>query len=61
MKRLAMQIPIIVKTIMKKIMMKYDLIKEMVKRAYNDTQHQNSMHPKTSPIDCDAVQLTNAQ
>ena len=37
----------IVTTIMMKIMMKYDLIKEMVTGVPNDTQHQNNAHPKT--------------
>ena len=35
--------------------MKKNSIKEIVKGAHNDTQHQNSAHPKTSPIDCDGV------
>ena len=30
-------------------------------KAPSDTQHQNNAHPKTNPIDCDGVQLTNAQ
>ena len=34
---------------------------ERVKGTDNDIQHQNSAHPKTSPIDCDGVQLSNAQ
>ena len=29
------------------------------KGAHNETQHQNSARPKTNPIDCDGVQLTN--
>ena len=52
-KRMVMKIPIIVTTITRK--------KEIVKGAHNDTQHQNSAHPNASPIDCDWVQLTNAQ
>ena len=31
-----------------------------IKGTHNDTQHQNSAHPKNSPIDCGGVQLTNA-
>ena len=38
-------------------MMKYHTIKECVKETHNDTQHQNSAHPKTGPIDCDVMQL----
>ena len=45
---------------MKKIMMKYNSIKEIVKEAHNDTQHQNNTHPKTSRTDCDGAQLANA-
>ena len=44
-----------------KIMMKYKSLKEIVKGAHNDTQHQNSTHPKISSIDYDGVQLTNGQ
>ena len=43
------------------IMMKYNSIKEIVTGAPNDTQHKNNAHPKTSPIDCDGVLLTNVQ
>ena len=34
-------------------------IKEIVKGAHNDTQHQNSTHPKNSPIDCDGWPMYN--
>ena len=34
----------IVTTIMMKIMMKYNSIKEIVTVALNDTQHQNNAH-----------------
>ena len=44
-----------------KIMIKYNSINEIVKGAQNDTQQQNNAHPKDSPVDCDGVQLTNAQ
>ena len=46
---------------MVKIMMEWDSIREIVKGEPNDTQHQNNAHPKNSPIDCDWVQLANAQ
>ena len=46
---------------MMKIMMKENSTKEIVKGAQNDTQHQNSVHPKNSPLDCDGVHLTDAQ
>ena len=46
---------------MMKIMMKYNYIKEIVTEAPNDTQRQNNAHPKTCPIDCDGVLLTNVQ
>ena len=36
-------------------------MKDIVKEVPNDTQHQNNAHPNNSPIDCDGVQLTNAQ
>ena len=36
-------------------------LKEIIKGAHNDTQHQNNAHPENSPIDCDGMQLTNAQ
>ena len=39
MKRMAIKIPITVTTIMMKIMIKQNSIKEIVKRAHNDTQH----------------------
>ena len=45
---------------MMKIMTKQNSMKEIVKGAHNNTQHHNSAHPKTSPMDCDGVQLTNA-
>ena len=46
---------------MMKIMMKYNLIKEIIKEAPNGTQHSNNAHPKKSLIDCVGVQLDNAQ
>ena len=49
MKRTAIKITIIATTLMMKILMKYNFIKEIVKGAHNDTQHQNSTHPRTSP------------
>ena len=33
---------------------------ELVKVKHIDSRHQNKKHLKTSPIDCDGVQLTNA-
>ena len=42
-----------------KIMLKYYSIKEIVTWAPNDILHQNNARPKTSPIDCDGVLLTN--
>ena len=36
-------------------------IKEIVTGSPNDPKHQNSAHPKHSPIDCDGVLLTNVQ
>ena len=42
-------------------MMKYNSIKEIVKGVHSDTYHQNGAHPQNRPIDCDGVQLTNAQ
>ena len=42
-------------------MMKENSIKELVKGTHNDIQYQNNAHPKTSPIDCNGVQLANAQ
>ena len=44
-----------------KLTMKYNFIKGIVKGAHNDTQHPNSTYPDASPMDCDKVQLTNAQ
>ena len=41
--------------------MKYKYIKQIIRGAHNDIQHQNNAHPKNCPIDCDGVQLTNAQ
>ena len=41
-------------------MMKYS-IKEIVTGAPDDTQHQNNVPPKTSPIECDGVLLTKSQ
>ena len=38
-------------------MLKFSYIKELVKGTHNDTQHQDNAHPKSSPIDCDGVQL----
>ena len=58
---MAIEIPMIVTTIMIKIMMKYNYIKETVTGAPNDTQRQNNAHPKTCPVDCDGVLLTNVQ
>ena len=58
---MATQIVIIVTTIMMKLIIKYNSVKDVVKVAPNDTQHQNNAHPKSSPIDCDGVQPTNAQ
>ena len=46
---------------MMKIMMRNNSMKETVERSPNDTQHQNNAHPKNIHIDCDEVQLTNAQ
>ena len=43
----------VVTTIMMKIMMKYNSIKEIVTGAPIDTQHQNNAHSKSSPMDCD--------
>ena len=40
-------------------MLKSNTVKEFVKGKHNDTQHQNNPRPKTSPIDCDAAQMTN--
>ena len=37
------------------------MIKESVKEAHNGAQHKNNERPKTGPLDCDEVQLTNAQ
>ena len=48
---MAIKIPVIVAT----IIMKWHSIKELVKGAYNGSQHQNGIHHKTSPIDCDRV------
>ena len=61
MKRIDIKIIIIVATVMMKIMMKWNSIKEILKGAHNDTQHQNSARLRTSAIDCDGVQLTNAK
>ena len=44
MKRMAIKIPIKFTTTMKKIMMKYNSIDEILKGAHNATQHQNSAH-----------------
>ena len=41
--------------------MKQNSIKELAKVTHNDTQHQNNAYPKNSPVDCDGMQLTNAQ
>ena len=41
--------------------MKYNSFKELLKGTHNGAQHQNNAHPKTSPIDYDRLQLTNAQ
>ena len=51
----------VVTTSMIKIMMKYYYVKKIVTGTLNDTQHPNNASPKTSPIDCDGVLLTNAQ
>ena len=40
------KIPMVVTTIMMKIMMIYNSIKEIVKRAHNDIQHQTNAHQK---------------
>ena len=56
-KIMAIKIPIIFTT----ITMKYNSIKELVRGTHNDTQHQNTAHPKNSPKDCDGVQLASAQ
>ena len=56
-KNMAIKIPFTVRS----VMMKQKSINELVKGTHNDTQHQNKTHPKPSPIDCDGVQLTNAQ
>ena len=55
MTKMAIKIPIIVTTTM------MNSIKEIVKGAHINTQHQNSAHPRNSLIDCDGVQPTNAQ
>ena len=31
---------------------------EILIGTHNGTQHQKNAHPKTSPIDCDGVQMT---
>ena len=49
-KKMAIQIPMIVTTIMMKVMMKYNSLKEIVKGAHNDTQLHNKALPKTSPV-----------
>ena len=54
------EMPKIVITIIMKIMMKQNTVTEIVRGADDDTQNQNST-PQNSPIDCDGVQLTNAQ
>ena len=55
------KLSIIVTTVMMKTMMKYNSTKEVVKWSHYDNQHQNSTYPKTSPTECEVVQLTNAQ
>ena len=40
------KVPIIVATIMMKVMMKYNSIKEIVRGAPNDTQHQSNVPQK---------------
>ena len=57
---MAIKIPMIVTTIIMKVMMKYNYIKDVVKGAPSDTQHQK-MHKQNSPINCDGMQLTSAQ
>ena len=57
----AIKIPMIVTTIMTKIMTTLNYIKEIVKGAPNDTPHQTDAHPKTSPRDCDGLRQTNVQ
>ena len=42
-------------------MVKYNAIKGLLKGTHNDTRDQDNAHPKTSLIDCDGVQVTNAQ
>ena len=41
----------IISMIVTTTMMEPNSVKELVKVAHNDTQHQNSAHPKPSPID----------
>ena len=36
-------------------------VKDIVKGAHDDTQHQNNTHTKNNPIECDRVKLTKAQ
>ena len=57
-KSMALIIPIIYTTILVKW---NSLLKELVKRTQNDTQHQNNTQLKTDTIDCDGVQLTYAK
>ena len=47
---MAIKIPVIVTTIMIKIMMKYNSNLEIVTGVPGDIQHQNNVHHKTSPI-----------
>ena len=45
---------------MMKIIMHKNSIKEIVTGAPNDTHHQSNAHPKSNPLACDGVLLTNA-
>ena len=58
---MAIKTPILVTTIVMKIMTTYSSIKEILKGAHYDTQLKKNAYPKNNPIDCDGVQLNNAQ
>ena len=55
--RMAIMIPTTVAT----IMMELHLIMKLVKGTHKNAKNKKSTHPKTSQVDCDMLQLTNAQ
>ena len=58
---MAIKIPMILTTIVMKIMMKLNYTTKIVKGDPNDNQDKTNAHPKKSPIDCHGVLLTNVQ